>query len=1133
MKSFSYITKRWRKMKMGVNKFDLNSFSPLKNYVIEASAGTGKTYNIIQIVDKLVNLYHYDLSSILIVTYTEKAAGELKNRIRNKIHGVDINQASIYTIHSFCMNTIKEFGISAGVPLGLSTISDEPLIAFANQYLRQGKILDEITSFVDADEKYDVDKCVRVFLDALSRYYLDFDYQEDKDIISLEQDEDTRFETWCYKLFRDSRKAEVIQDLFAIPGNEELKRNYEVAKTIINKQGVSFAQELDGCYQQGFNYDGVHFKRTKTMSEEQKEAFVFFSDIKKILKDIKLNKYLCKVYLKDFYIQWQEEKRKNKEQSFDDMIRTVRESTLHNPRFLKKLRDKYRFAIIDEFQDTNQKQFDIFSEIFMKDDRHHIIVVGDPKQSIYSFQGADVNVYYKAVSMISSMPNGEKCLLAKNYRSTPNMVSSCNHLFQFYDFHGTEFVDSEYCTKDVDGDEHEALFDGKEAKAFWIADKDLGLDSRSFAMIAVKKIIDCCSIDSKTKQTRMRIRGKGEKEFRNVTFRDFAVLARTSNEMKDVSNALKNAGIPYLRNKDPNLFTGKECADWIALFETLECKDFTGRNINYYKKSLFTSFFAIPLSKIEVINENDAFSPQRRKIDRWRDIAHEEKWEDLIDDILVSSEISKNLHGLSNMQSFGIFRQIGSVAIEYLSQGHDLSDLIRYLKNLQEGKGEDASATIERSTNFDCVQIMTMHASKGLQFPVVIAVGGFVEPNRQGNVFTFHGPDKHQYLIFEKREECQIDETEEWKRLFYVAYTRAQFVMILPLYEKFGQPFLYETLKNLINQHKEDYLSLADDDRKYDQLQKETSLILQAKEKPQDDSPTQQIATLKQMVSDGPNKKTYIHSYSSLSHPKDEEGEDDEDLHGLSRFDKYGVSVKTLTAKEEPMEFPIDYPKGALIGTILHAIFEKLRFRSYDFHLQEQIQARFEENGLEMKEDWLGPTKIMVENVMNALFPVIHGGNAIEGTFSLNEITEQDRRAEVEFDFNREGERLKNCFNGFIDLLFRRGEYYSIVDWKSDSLNDDFLSYHETKDLKARVDSAYSIQRTLYAYTLIQYLKPFYPELDEEEIYSQHFGGVYYVFLRGCEKNTGNGIYAHTWRNYSELKKSFDEIMEEKVGGKR
>ena len=103
-----------------MEKFDINNFDPNINYVIEASAGTGKTYNVIQIVDKLVNTYNEKLNEILIVTYTDKAAGELKDRIRSKIKGADIDNAPIYTIHSFCQNAIKEFGVSANLPFNLN-----------------------------------------------------------------------------------------------------------------------------------------------------------------------------------------------------------------------------------------------------------------------------------------------------------------------------------------------------------------------------------------------------------------------------------------------------------------------------------------------------------------------------------------------------------------------------------------------------------------------------------------------------------------------------------------------------------------------------------------------------------------------------------------------------------------------------------------------------------------------------------------------------------------------------------------------------------------------------------------------------------------------------------------------------
>ena len=129
-----------------MEKFDVKNFDPNLNYVIEASAGTGKTYNVVEIVNKLVNDYNEDLNKILIVTYTDKAAGELKDRIRSKIKDVDVDNAPIYTIHSFCKNTIKEFGISANLPLNLNVIDEALLDSFADRYMRTGSMLDDISS---------------------------------------------------------------------------------------------------------------------------------------------------------------------------------------------------------------------------------------------------------------------------------------------------------------------------------------------------------------------------------------------------------------------------------------------------------------------------------------------------------------------------------------------------------------------------------------------------------------------------------------------------------------------------------------------------------------------------------------------------------------------------------------------------------------------------------------------------------------------------------------------------------------------------------------------------------------------------------------------------------------------------
>ena len=174
---------------------------------------------------------------------------------------------------------------------------------------------------------------------------------------------------------------------------------------------------------------------------------------------------------------------------------------------------------------------------------------------------------------------------------------------------------------------------------------------------------------------------------------------------------------------------------------------------------------------------------------------------------------------------------------------------------------------------------------------------------------------------------------------------------------------------------------------------------------------------------------------------------------------------------------------------------------------------------------------LIVENVLNANLPIINGNKKVEGEFKLNTLTLNDKLDEVEFNFNLLKDKLRNYCNGFVDMIFKRGEYYSIVDWKSDKLNDDFDSYANITSLKKHVNDCYSIQRVLYSYCLIKWLKLNYQTLSEQEIFDNHFGGIYYIFLRGCNMNTGNGVYCQTWDSWDDLEKSFNEIIKAKVGG--
>ena len=623
-------------------EFNAKDNTPLKgqSIYIKASAGTGKTYNIQKIVRQLLERKDVpQLEKILIVTFTEKAAGELRDRIRKELTGfdADVDNAPIYTIHSFCQQTLEEFAFTANKPASLELIDEEEIIDFIDRAIRDGLENDEnfrtelIPLFENAENKDSFIESLKDDLkQAVARYY------PDEKIVELDANSDSIY------LKYEGKK-------------EQKDYTFEDCDFLLEKE-------------ESGNYDEV--KKDITRVFTGKDA----ANHKKNIEKYKKARFYGNI-LKSLYQAWQLEKSQNKQQSFNDMIRNVREAVCEKNSALKKeLQKKYDVAIIDEFQDTNQQQWDIFREVF-KNDSHSLIVVGDPKQSIYAFQGADINVYENA---IGTFENGYK--LSHNYRSTDQMIEACNRLFEQDFFKGSDITFFKSEPPEAPGDKTlNATFDGKEIKPFWICNSEkeekkenepakkieCPISAEEFANLAVEKIVDCCTYD-KNGKTRLQVYEKKEKNFRNVSFKDFAVLAKTSSEMENIENAMKDSGIPFLRYKDKNLFRGIECKHWISLINAITSPDFTGHKRAFLSEALFTRFFDIPIENVTDEKYDSPTCDERKALIEWQMLAEDRKWAKLLESIFEKTQIEKRLSGLDNLQTLSKFRQIGEYIVEYL-----------------------------------------------------------------------------------------------------------------------------------------------------------------------------------------------------------------------------------------------------------------------------------------------------------------------------------------------------------------------------------------------------------------------------------------------------------------------------------
>lgn len=1205
---------------------------PHQNLFIEASAGTGKTYTIQQMVAQLVN-EDCPLKKILIVTYTEKAAGELKDRIRKKMEEVldndstnaetaekfekalrDVDNAAIFTIHSFCQKALKEFAYDAGRPFDLTMVDDANVSDLIHQWARdkwpQDALYQKLLSLFSSASALENELTAKL-TSAINLYK---GSQNNKELVVLDNAEHCDFD----------EVPKTFQELAKIGGFKEalntLKKHSDLGFTKKgNKTIADFIKNMEEWEPNKKLYDGSTFKSTATVKAWPAEAHAAFDFFRELNGSIdKLPDQILQVQIQKFlysqivplYNAWQSYKKEQKQQSFNDMILAVHSAVLakgengEESGLCQKLRAQYIYAIIDEFQDTNQLQWDIFREIFLMDKNHSIFVVGDPKQSIYSFQGADVNVYHKATAEI-----GNSQTLDHNYRSTNSIIEACNKLFACEDFFGETLKFSEsYAPGAKKGDETKQkqvqkpgakYFNGNEwveIPAFWVSEK--GVDAVTYAHTCVEKIIDCCMYvdlgNGNIPKTKLQIFNKNfekcpnEGEYRSVTFKDFSILARSRSEMEVIEDAMKHAGIPFTRYKDSNLFYGRECAEWIALFKAINATDFSSWNRRLLNEVLITDFFAVNLTDIESEYFDDPLSEQRLMISGWKELASKRRFAELQERIYNDSGIEKRLTDLSRLQELAKLRQIGNYSINYLyNHNCTLEDLIRHLQGLSKFEGdvdEQDSNLVAKGTDFDAVQVMTIHASKGLEFPVVISVAGFKQPNKiTKGPYLYHDGNEIRLGYGQKAKEArEKEELEEWSRLFYVNFTRPSSIMMLPRYAEWyndnGAPkpsfkflanstesfcieqnaHLYQTMESVTewNISREAVLKQT--------IQEGVLLPFQALHKADstaepvnaESSQKEAISALQKSIG---KLSIMQHSYSSLAGKVDSnvstEGDEHLDKEGSSETNNYSSSTFEEGAENEisRKEAEIRYPRGSKIGNALHELFEVTKFHVFgqnhpdetsifgDAELSNTVEDVFKKQSLPIwnhKEEWTKHTLEILWNTLNANFPAIEAGQITAETFKLTSIDENNRKAEAQFNLNatnddngEASDYLQNICKGFIDLMFMRkdGEgnvRYSILDWKSDVMSDGDYS---SESIKEKVDEDYSVQRVLYSYCLIKWLKQFYASvggsaLTEAEIFDKHFGGIYYVFVRGCKAGEGSGVYAHTWKNFDDLCKSYELV---------
>lgn len=1182
-------------------QFDLIN-TPLSGHIlIEASAGTGKTYTISRLFLRLLLEKEYLPSSILVVTFTEAAASELKERIydivkkalkayscgssddpllKSLITRIDsekalpllqnalynFNTVSIHTIHGFCQKVLYENSFESGAAFESTIITDQnSLIQEIVHDFWRINFYSEKPSFL----AYAINNGIspNTFLDltrAAGRFF-----QNLKVIPEITQSEDSsRQETSFNQSFQElkSNWKECRDSILKIFESGSLKGT-KYSQKIIQELMVSMNTMLESDVA-----DPTLFKRfenftTPVLVNSTKKGFTppehhFFllcdkhAEYAEQLRSCFDNRILqLQISFLSYLNQELISRKKTRGQLFfDDLLRNVHTaltSSKQRGELIDKLRETYKAALIDEFQDTDSVQYQIFSLIF--DNNLPLFMIGDPKQSIYGFRGADIFTYLQASQKVSA-----RYTLLKNYRSDPSLLSALNTLFLRSD---QQFVhrDIEY-TEAIPGkpdSPQQVIID----EVIQPALKFILVDDQASDKKTDKTTLICHSVTSEISELLSKsLQDKAFITSRKINPSDIAVLVRTNREAEAIQQSLSSVHIPSVIDSGSSVFETED-ALYLERFLTALLEPTRSELINAV---LATPFFGLNANAIENLASN------------------QQEWENYVSKFLHYHELWRDYGFMYMFRNFLAQEHIRPKLLateqgeRHLTNILHLSELLHLQENQKQAGMTNLHSwflqkitdnTIQVSdeeilrleSDKDAVTILTIHKSKGLEYPIVFCPFWHnSELSSRAIACTFHDPDSDNVPVLaigteEIGRNRQLIETEilaENMRLLYVALTRAKALCYVVwgkirgeessalayllhknlIEDDFSLPALKEKVKSLsFEQIRQTLLEISNQNKSIAVLQNEDEpkkvLIPQTDQK--------QLACLK--LESGVPESWKISSFSSLTKN-----------HYIPESPDYDFSPEFNDIpgndKENEDHTIFNFPKGSVAGTFLHSIFEQIDFSDPN-SIQEKVDLESLLDLYGFDRSWKPVISKLVNDTLNA--PLKDGSDV----FRLSEIPDSSCRKEMEFyfplkkitpsdltrlfsgqlqtdlfssDYQAEGLHFSpsaGFMKGYIDLFFERDGRFFIIDWKSNHLGNRYEDYNSESLKETMKSEHYILQYHIYLTAIDKYLQLRYKGYS----YEKNFGGVYYIFLRGIDGKSDSGVYFD--RPSAEMVKRLREVL--------
>ncbi|WP_119716881.1 UvrD-helicase domain-containing protein [Cognatilysobacter tabacisoli] len=844
-------------------------------------------------------------------------------------------------------------------------------------------------------------------------------------------------------------------------------------------------------------------------------------------------------------------KRQQRVQTYDDLIDRVADAIdgPHGDALVARLRAQYAVALVDEFQDTDARQWRIFERAFgAGSGAPGLFVIGDPKQAIYGFRGGDVETYLAARATADEAPP-----LAANFRSRPAVLRAIAALYAQAESNGrAPFVDPRIAFREVQpggtrgDDDH--LRDGAPAPALtlWQAPAPppdergkvkpySAARSRELATQACVAAIHRVLLDARASLA--TIGG------RPVQPGDIAVLVRSHSEATRIRTALALVGIPAVAAGKQSLFATGEARDVHALLLAL----LHGADDGRLRAALATVLVGVDARGIAALDaDGDALRHWQLAALGWRERLQRGGPLALVTG-LCAEHAERLLGLLDGERRLTNYLQLAELLQEAQAQALGLHGLVDWLaRAIASASADDDRQLLRLESDARRVQVVTLHKSKGLEYPLVfLPFAGIVgKPPTPGHRVTVAGDDGralHWKLLpsvsgWEDAKQRWITAQQaEDARLLYVGLTRARDALWLA-----GGAFCGHD-KSAIAGMIADPSALADalgGDVRIDDSVPPATLPWLPPER-EDAVPAARVAT-RAIASDW-----WVYSFTQLANA---------DGHGDA------TSAATQPAPgghDEPGATPDGEDPGsagdafdprfagARFGVVLHDVLERVDFAGWARWRPGDVAPAADADVIVERLRAAGYAGADVDDGAAALTPLVGQTLTValpEGV-RLADVPSDARRAEIEFQFalaptrvdallallHRHGllaarqgfgarRRLEGLMTGLIDLTYVHDGRWYVLDYKSNRLP----GYAPAQLAEAMAHSEYELQALIYTLALHRWLRF---RLGDGYDYARDFGGARYLFCRGLDATRADAPGVHAWRFDPGLVHALDALF--------